>query len=436
MDPRYLRILEQVTADPQITLAGLDLLPAGERERLVAASAGPQAPAPAALPELLARQAARTPGATALAVPGVRDLSYAQLTDRVDRLAGLLARHGAGPERVVALALGRGPDFPLAALAVHRAGAAYLPLDPAHPAERVRRLLAETAPVLVLTDTPGDGPQGLADAGVPVLALHRPDGTDITAGTDAGTARTPPSPCAPAAAPRPGRLCHPHLRLHRHPQGSAEHSRRNRRPGPDPGRRLALTGDDRVLQLGSPTFDISLAELCMAFGSGATLVTPPPGPLAGEALARVLTEQRITCVLLSPSLLATVPEGDYPWLRTLVVGAEPCPPALQARWSTGGRAFHNAYGPTEATVAATVSAALRPDGTAADGRPGRRQPRLSAGRPAAPGPGRGRRRALPGRPRTGPGLSAPARRHRAALCRRPVRPARQPDVPHRRPGPP
>ncbi|MBT2676520.1 AMP-binding protein, partial [Streptomyces sp. ISL-14] len=127
---------------------------------------------------------------------------------------------------------------------------------------------------------------------------------------------------------------------------------------------LALDADSRVLQLASPAFDISLGEMCLAFGSGGTLVVPPPGPLVGPDLADVLTGRRISCALLPPSVLATVPAGEYPELRSLAVGAEACPPDLVARWAVGGRRFHNAYGPTEFTVGATVSGPLTGDGTA------------------------------------------------------------------------
>lgn len=126
---------------------------------------------------------------------------------------------------------------------------------------------------------------------------------------------------------------------------------------------MALGPGSRVLQLGSPAFDISVAEMCMAFGSGGTLVVPPEGPLAGQGLADVLTGLQISAAMLPPSVLATVPTGEYPQLRSLAVGAEACPPELVARWAVGGRRFHNAYGPTEFTVAATVAGPLTGDGT-------------------------------------------------------------------------
>ncbi|MBM7173689.1 AMP-binding protein, partial [Streptomyces sp. G44] len=299
---------------------------------------------PASLPELVARHAARTPDAPALEADGLR-LTYAQLDDRVDRLAGLLVRRGAGPERTVALALGRGADLPVAALAVQRAGAAYLPVDPDYPAERVRRVLDDAAPALLVTDARTAAAGVLPPTDVPRLVL------DDDAYTGEPLAPAPLDPAHAAyvihtsgSTGTPKGVVVTHAGTAALTRGLVD--------------RFALDADARVLQLGSPAFDISVAEMCMAFGPGATLVVPPPGPLAGESLGAVLAGRRISCAMVPPSVLATVPEGPYPALRVLAVGAEACPPGLVARWAVAGRRFHNAYGPTEATVAATLSGPL------------------------------------------------------------------------------
>ncbi|HZG88897.1 MAG TPA: amino acid adenylation domain-containing protein, partial [Pseudonocardia sp.] len=105
---------------------------------------------PGTLPELLAAQAARTPEATALVHEGT-SLSYAELDARANRLAGWLRAHGVGPERVVALALPRSVELVVALWAVLKAGGAYLPVDPDHPAERTAFMLADAAPAALLT---------------------------------------------------------------------------------------------------------------------------------------------------------------------------------------------------------------------------------------------------------------------------------------------
>ncbi|WP_447039991.1 amino acid adenylation domain-containing protein [Streptomyces sp. DSM 118878] len=342
----YLALLGQVTADPAALLRDLDMVPGAERHRLLALARGPAAPAAEALPDTVARHAARTPDAPAVEADGLR-LTYAGLNDRVNRLAGLLARRGAGPERTVALALGRGAEFTVAALAVQRAGAAYLPLDPDYPAERLRAALDDAAPVLLVTGSA----EVLPEADVPRLVLDR------------GAYEGEPLRDMPCARDRPAYVIHtsgstgtPKGVVVTHAGVAAlTHSLVER---------FALDAGARVLQLGSPAFDISVAEMCMAFGPGGTLVVPPPGPLAGDGLGRVFAERRISCAMVPPSVLASVPDGPYPALRVLAVGAEACPPDLVRRWAVGGRRFHNAYGPTEATVAATLSDPLAGDGTA------------------------------------------------------------------------
>src|SRR5262249_20464969 len=117
-------------------------------------SAGPAGPAPVTLPGLVARQAASTPAAAALD-DGTHAPSYGRLADRVARLAGRLAGLGAGPGTIVALALRRSSAAVVAALAAQHTGAAHMPLDPDHPHVRLRRMLDDGAPVLLVTE-PGD----------------------------------------------------------------------------------------------------------------------------------------------------------------------------------------------------------------------------------------------------------------------------------------
>ncbi|GLZ39388.1 non-ribosomal peptide synthetase [Actinokineospora sp. NBRC 105648] len=118
-----------------------------------------------ALPDLVLEQAARTPERVAAAERG-REVTYAELAARVDGLAGVLVRDGIRPGSVVALTLPRGVDFLVAALAVSRAGAAYLPIDTTQPAARVQVMLADAATDLVLADLAG---VGTADAAFPAL---------------------------------------------------------------------------------------------------------------------------------------------------------------------------------------------------------------------------------------------------------------------------
>ncbi|WP_432155203.1 AMP-binding protein, partial [Streptomyces tricolor] len=134
--------------------------------------------------------------------------------------------------------------------------------------------------------------------------------------------------------------------------------------------RWGLDGSSRVLQVAPPSFDPSVFELWMALRSGARLVVPSTGPLAGEVLVRLLEEARITHVQMSPAALASMPVRSLPELRTLVVGGEAFTADVAGRWSAG-RGVFNAYGPTEATVWVTVSDPLSGGQAPPIGRPGR-----------------------------------------------------------------
>ncbi|MFE2069134.1 amino acid adenylation domain-containing protein [Streptomyces sp. NPDC059467] len=341
----FTAMLTSLVTDPDAPLTAHHPVPAGHGGPLAAARPGP---APVTLPGLLARQAARTPDAPALD-SGDEVLSYAGLADRVARLAGRLRALGAGPGRIVALALPRSAQAVVSALAVQYTGAAHLPVDPAHPAERIRLMLQEAEPVALITPAGTDRPPYAAD-GLPVLPLdgRAYDGDPLPARTAA------PDEAAyvvytSGSTGRPKGVVVGHRGVAALAEGFAAG--------------LGIHAGSRVLQAGSPAFDICLAELAMAFHAGATLVVPPPGPLAGEALAEVLRERRVTAALLPPALLARTPAQDLPELRTLATGAETCPPGLPARWAADGRRVLNAYGPTEATVGITLSDPLPGDGT-------------------------------------------------------------------------
>src|SRR5262249_14338874 len=113
----------------------------------------------------------------------------------------------------------------------------------------------------------------------------------------------------------------------------------------------------RVLQFASPSFDAAVMELLMAFAAGATLIIPSQRRLVGEPLVHTLTTYAVSHALVPPVALASVSRTPLDGLQTLIVGGEACPAELVEAWSSGRRMI-NAYGPTEATVCATMSGAL------------------------------------------------------------------------------
>ncbi|MFI9387082.1 amino acid adenylation domain-containing protein [Kutzneria sp. NPDC052558] len=313
MADRFVRLLTAVTANPDVRIGDIDLLGPDERERLLRSVPGPAA---RTLPALFADQVRRTPDHIAVA-DAVTELSYVELNRRANRLAHQLIADGIGPEKLVALAMPRSIDMVVAVLAVAKAGGAYVPIDPDYPADRIDRMLADAAPALVIRSLAefGDG----TDDSDPVVAVS-PDHPAYVIYTSGSTGR-------------------PKAVVVTHAGIAALVANQQANYGVKPS--------SRVLQFVSPSFDVSVAELCMALLSGACLVIPP-GSLAGDELARVLADQRITHLHLPPSVLATVPRVPLPALEVLITGAEACPPDLVAHWSAGRRMV-NAYGPTEAT---------------------------------------------------------------------------------------
>ena len=183
---RLERLLRTVVVDPDLPVGAVDLLTAGEREQDWVDTEIPET----TLPELFAAQVAATPDHPALFFEDT-ELSYAELDAAANRLARALAARGVGPEQVVALALPRSAELVTAILAVLKAGAAYLPLDPDYPADRIEFMLADAAPALVLS------PRGARRAGAaraideparPVVSV-RPDHPAYVIYTSGSTGR-------------------------------------------------------------------------------------------------------------------------------------------------------------------------------------------------------------------------------------------------------
>ncbi|MEV5934742.1 non-ribosomal peptide synthase/polyketide synthase [Streptomyces sp. NPDC052079] len=327
---RLLRVLTAMAEAPELPVGRVDALGADERRMLLDDFNATERPVRRdSLPGLFQAQVARTPDATAVVFERVR-LSYAELNARANRLARLLVERGAGPERCVAVSLPRSADLVVTLLAVMKAGAVYVPVDPEYPAERIAHILDDVAPVLVVdqawlaaADIAGHAADDLPSVAVTSLAyvIH----TSGSTGRPKGVAVSHHGTASLAA-------------------GQIE--------------RFAVTADSRVLSFASPSFDAAVSELCMALLAGATLVLAPAERLLpGPALTELVRAEGITHITLPPSGLAVLPDDALPTVTTLVVAGEACPPDLVARWSRDRRMI-NAYGPTESTVCASMSTPL------------------------------------------------------------------------------
>ncbi|MFJ4816067.1 amino acid adenylation domain-containing protein [Streptomyces sp. NPDC088801] len=337
-----LRVLHGMADTPLARIRDLDVVDPAERRQVDVWNDTGLAVSEATVPELFAAQAARTPDAVAIMCGGA-ELTYGELDLRADRLARrLAAEHAVGPEVLVAVLAERSAELIVAILAVLKAGGAYLPIDPGHPAERVVHMLDDALPACILTTSHcrRTVPQ---DCHVPQLLLDVP-GTPEAGDTRQGR---PPAPVRKENAAyviytsgstgRPKGVVVSHA-------GFANLSASHARFGVEPGHRVA--------QFASVGFDNFCSEWSLALLSGAALVVVDQDRRLGAELAAFMNEQAVTHATLPPAALATMPDGAIGTGVVLEVGGEACPPEVVERWSAG-RVMFNTYGPTETTVDAT-----------------------------------------------------------------------------------
>ncbi|HKG14774.1 MAG TPA: amino acid adenylation domain-containing protein, partial [Pyrinomonadaceae bacterium] len=369
-------LLEAVVAEPSRPLADLPLLTRAEREQLLrewnderlAPSAG------AFVHELFERHAAREPGRTAVVVAAGR-LSYGELNSRANRLARYLRARGVGPNVFVALCVERSLEMLVGLLGILKAGGAYVPLDPSYPPARLAFMLEDTAAPFLLTQRKFSGAFQtssaeaiLLDEDWPSVALEsdeRPE-VEVRAENLAYVIYTSGS----TGRPKGVMIDH----------GSVAHFAESITD------ELVITPDDRVLQFASLNFDISVEEIFSCLTRGAALVLrDEEAATSTDSLLRLCREQRLT-VLNFPTaywhqLAADLTPGGSAFaetVRLVVIGGEQLQPERLAQWhaAVGGRVrLFDEYGPTEATVGATICDLEGVTGAADSGR------KISIGRP-------------------------------------------------------
>ncbi|MET7335693.1 amino acid adenylation domain-containing protein, partial [Nonomuraea sp. NPDC005650] len=331
-------LLDAVVADPDLRLSALPVLTAAERRVLEGVNAtGVVLPEVGGVHELIAACAVAAPEAVAVA-DSAGEVSYGELEARANRLAHRLIGLGAGAETTVALCLPRGVDLVVAVLAVWKAGAAYLPLDPTYPVDRLAFLLADSGAGLLLStgDLLEELPAGrlrtllVDDPGIQVMPVTAPD-VVVVPGQAAYLIYTSGS----TGRPKGVRVGHRGLVNLVVAQREA----------------FGVSASSRVLQFASPGFDAAVSEIAVTLAAGATLVVPGAEQRVAD-LARFVREQRVDVATLPPSLLATLDPAQLPGL-TLISAGEHLDPELARVWGDRHRLL-NAYGPTEATVCATI----------------------------------------------------------------------------------
>ncbi|HNP58696.1 MAG TPA: amino acid adenylation domain-containing protein [Gordonia sp. (in: high G+C Gram-positive bacteria)] len=272
------------------------------------------------------------------------ELTYAEFEARSNRVARALIDRGVGPEVVVAVGIRRSIDFVIAAWGVIKSGAAYVPVDPAYPAERVAFMLEDSEALLGIAA--GDELGGAVEW-LDLSALE-------SAPFDDG-------PIRDGERRHPVRLTD--LAYLIYTSGSTGKPKAvavsNSGLASLVGTSREITGsrlddpDTRVLCVASPSFDASVFELLWALTAGHTLVIAPADDYAGTALDAVIEAGEVTDMMVTPSVLASLDPARAETVRNLCPAGEACPPELVERWATRGRRVFNSYGPTEATVLST-----------------------------------------------------------------------------------
>ncbi|MBN8468384.1 non-ribosomal peptide synthase/polyketide synthase [Corallococcus exiguus] len=337
-------LLEGIVAAPEARLSGLPLLSPEERQQVLGAwnQATRDLPRPALVHRLFEAQVRRAPEAIALR-SGDETLSYGELNARANQLARHLRRLGVGPEMFVALCLERSPELVVAMLATLKTGAAFLPLDPGAPSERLDFITSDANAPVLLTHS---SLEHLLDRRGYVLRLDS-DWARVERELEDDLDAEPDPDHLAYVIYTSGSTGRPKGTLLRH-RGLCNTALQTIDF-------MDLRPDDRLLQFFSPAFDASISEIFPALLAGATLVLASREELMpGEPLLSVITGQEITIFKVTPSVLAQLEVPPLKNVRTLVVAGEACPPELVARFKPGRR-FVNAYGPTETTVCAAVN---------------------------------------------------------------------------------
>jgi amino acid adenylation domain-containing protein len=340
----YHTLLRELLANPERRVSRAAMLGTDETKRVLALNAATPAPRFVPVRELVEVQAVRSAERVAFD-DGERRVTYGELNRRANRLAHRLIEAGARPDTIVAIGLDRSIDAAVCALAAWKAGAAYLPLDPTLPDERIGVMLADARPGALLTDSRRAA--RFQALGAPLLL------TDLEA--SGGDDHDPPAAGGPddlayviytsGSTGAPHGVMITHGAIGRHLDWMQ--------------RELPLEPDDRTLFKYSFGFDVSVLEIFQPLVTGARVhVVSGDGPVDLARLARLVHDRAITVIDLVPSMLAML--LDHPLfaatasLRRVVCGGEAMRPELLARLlAMLDVEFVNMYGPTEATISAT-----------------------------------------------------------------------------------
>ncbi|MGB7383082.1 MAG: amino acid adenylation domain-containing protein [Rhodococcus sp. (in: high G+C Gram-positive bacteria)] len=309
--------------------------------------------ATALLPQILGAAVEIDPDRDAVSFDG-RALSYAELDSRSSRIARVLIGRGIGPEDVVAVGITRSMESVLALWSITKTGAAFVPVDPTYPVDRVQHMLSDSGARNGLTTSAHRG--GLPDTCSWSILGEADFEAAIAAESDERISVY--DRVRPLRAENPAYIIYTSGSTGR-PKGVVVTHTGLADLAAEQLDRYGPTSSSRTLAFASPSFDASILELLLAVVAGSTMVITPTDIYGGDELAEFLRRESITHAFVTPAALASVAPAGLDALAVVVVGGEACPPELLDTWGRDRR-FFNAYGPTESTVVSNISGVLSP----------------------------------------------------------------------------
>ncbi|MFJ2833708.1 amino acid adenylation domain-containing protein [Streptomyces sp. NPDC087263] len=338
---RLVRVLEAVAADPGVRLSEIAVLGEVERARVVEEWNATEAVIPGeSIVDRFEAQVVVAPDVVAVRC-GEQAVSYGELDGRANRLARFLSSVGVGRESRVGLCLPRSVDMVVALLGVWKAGAAFVPLDPEYPVDRLGFMVADSGAEVVVGTA-----EGLADVPVGDARVVLLDEADGFSAEPLGTVIVPEQLAyviyTSGSTGRPKGVAVAH--------GGVLNLAEAMRPV------LGMDAGVVALQFASFSFDAAVLDVVVTLAAGGTLAVATSAERSDlDALAEMIDSAGVEVASVVPSLLGVLDPAAVPGVRNWVVGAERVSADLVGRWSVGSR-VRNAYGPTEATVITTATA--------------------------------------------------------------------------------
>ncbi|PZD92993.1 hypothetical protein DNH61_25395 [Paenibacillus sambharensis] len=361
----FTQALRAMADKPDMPIRKQDILPVQEREQLLYTYNATRIPYPsgASFPKLFLEQVEAGPDRTALRGGG-REWSYWQLYQQAARTAAELKNKGIGRGDIVGLMSSHSAEAVIGALSVMMAGAAFVPIDPEYPQDRVEHMLRDSGAKLVVARVPEHTEALQGEDGIHIMLLDS-DPTVLASGATVDEGACGDGPSAGEASvdedpnhdwPQADDLAYIIYTSGStgRPKGVMAEHRGLANLMAFFTQQLGITPEDRVIQFASSSFDASIWEMTMALLTGASLIIPTKDLIMNPSqFVAYLNDERITVATLPPTYLQQLDPEGIKTLKKLFSAGSSISPKLAEQWSARV-SFYNAYGPTETTVCTTV----------------------------------------------------------------------------------